>query len=486
MISTTWYAVRATRAEADSTELSEFLGDRLFSLAGSESAAGFSSDPNVRMLILLKNASDELDKRFPDRPEIRANLKATLARSLQVIDEHEEATRLYNEYWDYLKATEGPKHPDTILAATQLVENYVDDGRLDDAESLCVETLGHSRELGEGHELSLCLLDNLGMILHKQGLYDKAMATHAKCLSIKRRSQQDDHPDVLLTKSNLALVYESKRNFEAAEALYKEVLLASESNSSSPKDLRVAQAQGNLGKCYLKYGRHVLGGDQPSRDLAREKFNRAVKLLEPSHFLFREIRGRYDRQTVDLQLKLAATYNEIGRHDSAEPLLVTLVERLDNSDTIKPHAMNMLGWTFLRQSRFPEAERTLTEAFELLRIEHPTDRRTIQVMGNLAIVLNRMGKLEDSIAMDEQTSKLAAEVLGPDHIETLAARTRLGLGRLEQGRSDQGRVLLKQVFESSKRSPAATLIAKALAESYIADGNDEEAQFWTDAQTRAK
>ena len=145
----------------------------------------------------------------------------------------------------------------------------------------------------------------------------------------------------------------------------------------------------------------------------------------------------------------------------------------------------MLGWTYLRQSRFPEAESILTEAYELLRLAHPTDPRTLQVMGNLAIVLNLMGKLEDSITLDEQTSTLAEDVFGPDHIETLAARTRLGIGYLEQGQKTEGRKILKQTFESGKRFPESRSIAKALATSYLADGNQEAAQLWTKKQTQS-
>ena len=86
-------------------------------------------------------------------------------------------------------------------------------------------------------------------------------------------------------------------------------------------------------------------------------------------------------------------------------------------------------------------------------------------MGNLAIVRYRMGKLEEAVSLDEKTLKQATELLGPEHLQTLSAKTRLGLGYLDQGREADARKLLEQVSQFASELPGASKILEALRRS---------------------
>ncbi len=64
-----------------------------------------------------------------------------------------------------------------------------------------------------------------------------------------------------------------------------------------------------------------------------------------------------------------------------------------------------------------------------------------------------MGKLGDAVLLDEQTIKLASQVLGPNHLDTLSAKTRLAFGYIEQRRRPEAEPLLEQVSVAGERLP---------------------------------
>ena len=488
IIGTTRQAIRASRAEmladarADETrEFSDYLKELLFGLVGSESELT-DTDPKVWMVSFFKKAADDAEQRFAELPQISTELNSLFASTLSRLGEFGDASKLYLETLKSLEVERGSRDPDTIAVRALLVKSYINDGRWKDAREQCERGLKDGSELGEDHTLNLQLTSDLATLFREEGLHHKAVELHQKCLSIKRNSLGEDHYQTLLSKSSLAFVFESLKDFDEAETLYKQVLKAEETKSDLHNDHRMAVARSNLGKCYLKRARDMETAQR--KEVQSELFGESADLLSASLDFYREKRGPYDSDRLDVEFHLAQTLNELGQYESATPLLIHVLEHMPStSEETKLSAMNMLGWTFLRQSRFEEAEDILTQAFERLGDSPPELR--IQVMGNLSIAYNLMGKLDESMSMDEQTSKLSLDLYGSDHPETLSANARLGLGYLEQGRTERGRAMLERIFNSVKELAGAQQIAAALAASYLASDEFEKAQSWTVKQSAA-
>ncbi len=469
IVGVAYQAVRASRAESEANAAAfEFIIENVLGSEDAQTSAGYSPDPSLTLLVLLEGSRDRIDQRLADQPEIRAKVKATLAALFNNVGQYDDSVRLYREYLEFLKSKKGPTDADTIRVMQRLVRTYLAESRLSQAESLGNEALRYSRQyLGEEHEVTMLLLNDLATLYHKQGMRQKAVDTYLQVLEVRQRVLGDVHPDTLFTTSNLAEVYDSLGRFEEAERLHQQVFDTYRS-TLSPNDPRLAGALNKLGKFRLLRGR---------RNESTESIAMAAEQLRESLRIYTTNRGAANLDTLDTKHHLAQAHIELNQLDEARPLLEDVVDQLKGlrrpDSWMSLQAMNMLGWIYLHQSRLTEADYKLRNAYEKLRERHPGDLLTLQVMGNLAIVRYRMGKLDDSVSLDEKSYKLSLELLGPDHLETLAAKTRLGMGYLDQGHYDDGRKLLEDVYEVGRDLPGASRIVEALRRSDRWDADQE-------------
>ncbi len=482
LVGTTWQAIRARRAEEATQAVNNFLVDDLLGLAGAESqlSAGLRPDPNLKLTTLLDRALAEVNSRFPDQPQLKANLQSTLASSFSSIGRYEEATSLYQQLLEFQTQNQGEEHPDTIRATRQLARAYFDQSKIDIAQPIYDKAIARSRKfLGNENELTLLLLNDLAMLYQKQGRYRESESAFEDCLRVRKRLLGNGHRDTLGTMSNLATLYESLDRFADAEELHQQVL-ATRRQTLPDQHPRIADALHNLGRCCLKRGRH---------DDDSNQFERSLPLLDEGLVINLQnlgIRGPDHPATIGLRCDLAQVYLEQSRYDDAVVILVDLVERLQrlrSADYVTTlDVMSMLGWTYLRLDRPEEAENILTEVHASCQRSDPRDPWAIQVRGNLAIALYRLAKLDEAIALDEKTVELAKEVLGAGHVETLSAMARLGLSYLEVGSTEAGRTLLEYVVNAGENHPGAFIIAGRLAISYAQDKDVPKSHAWSNRQ----
>ena len=69
---------------------------------------------------------------------------------------------------------------------------------------------------GEEHPDYATSLNNIGMVNHKIGNYDKALEYLEKCLIIRQKVLGEEHPDYAATLNNIGIVYDSMRNLDKA------------------------------------------------------------------------------------------------------------------------------------------------------------------------------------------------------------------------------------------------------------------------------
>lgn len=478
MIGTTNQAIRASRAERTTEAVNSFLRNDLLGLAGAESqlAAGLQPDPFLQMNTLLEIAADKVDGSFDGQPDEKAAMKSTLADSFNSIGRYSKAAALYEDYLLYLTQENGRKDRNTILVMRQLVRVYINSSELQKAAPLCHEALTISTDqFGAQDSLTAQLLNDQGILYQKQGNYKKAAQQHTKCLNMKRTLPRDAAPNTLIVKSDLALAYESQNLFEDAKVLHKQVLEAYQPRDSAswPDRLRLAASLNNLGRCYLKSGRHY-----DDRKQFREAVPRLIKGLK----IFQDTRGPDHPDTLGVKDNLSQVYCELQQYDLAEPMLKDLVagrlKSVGKQDVSTLAAMNTLGWTLMQQNQLAEAEHFLLDAAEIHRNTNRIDESTIQVLGNLAIVYHRMGKLEDCVSIDNELLPLANGLLVPDHIEILSSKARLGLSYVETGRVAEGQAYLEASFTAGEHFPGAFEIGSRLVGSLVAEGDFENALRW--------
>ena len=121
---------------------------------------------------------------------------------------------------------------------------------------------------------------------------------------------------------------------------------------------------------------------------------------------------------------------------------------------------------------------SVTRAGDILGPDHPS---TLTSRHNLAYAYQDAGRLDEAIALHEQTLEDSTRILGPNHPHTLTSRHNLANAYQDAGRLDKAIALYEQNLEDSTRILGSdhprTLISQLnLADAYRAAGRTEEAE----------
>lgn len=202
-----------------------------------------------------------------------------------------------------------------------------------------------------------------GFLLY-QGQWKEAEALELQVVEARKRVLGEEHPDTLVSMSNLATTYRSQGRWKEAEAI----------------ELQVVEVR-----------KRVLGEEHPD--------------------------------TLASMGNLAATYQSQGRCKEAELLALQVVEARKrvlgegHPDTLK--SINNLAATYYYQGRWREAESlevsVLKTRERVLGEEHPN---TLTSMYNLSYTWKSQGRFNDAVEMIQKCLNLQQRVLGPDHPDT--------------------------------------------------------------------
>ena len=141
-----------------------------------------------------------------------------------------------------------------------------------------------------------------------------------------------------------------------------------------------------------------------------------------------------------------------------------------------------LAYAYQDAGRLDEAialhEQTLEDSTRILGPHHP---HTLTSRHNLANAYRDAGRLDEAIALHEQTLEDSTRILGPNHPNTLTSRHNLANAYQDAGRLDKAIALYEQNLEDTTRILGSdhprTLISQLnLADAYRAAGRTEEAE----------
>lgn len=288
-------AAEARKAEANATKeldqhrsIATVQATILLSLAPEQGGAGQSAEK-----ILDKAAAmiDELCQ--DDRPEIEASLRVPLGWACARFGHLGNAQRQLEQSLEIARRISGEDHPDTVSLMRDLSGVLLEQGILDEAESLGRAVLAaRSRNHGETHASTLDAAGDLAGILVAAGKQEEAethyrfilenadesytnewavmhslanlLALQKRCdeaepyyrnaLDALRRNEGRDHPEVMVLTYALATSLIRQNKFEAAEIQ----LLTGYSSLKKrfgPGDLRTGQAMNYLISLYDRWGK---------------------------------------------------------------------------------------------------------------------------------------------------------------------------------------------------------------------------------------
>jgi serine/threonine protein kinase/tetratricopeptide (TPR) repeat protein len=176
----------------------------------------------------------------------------------------------------------------------------------------------HVRRIGGNQVLEASLLNNLGILLHRQKKLDEALTAHRKVLAVREKLLRRDHPDVALTLGNIAIVLDDLgRLEEALSSLDRATAIVQKELGADHPEL--ARHLSNRGEILNKLGRH---------QEATSSFERSLKIaraeLIPGHPIFLYAltglgKSRIGSRDPDRAIEALEQTLEIDRLHAAEP-----------------------------------------------------------------------------------------------------------------------------------------------------------------------
>ena len=238
-------------------------------------------------------------------------------------------------------------------------------------------------------------LANLYMFL---GMYPEAMTLQRLAVGTRRRVLGDDHPDTLLSQSQMAdLLYFTAKIDEAIA-------------------------------------------------LQRDTLERCMRVLGPHH-----------RDTLNVMGSLGNLLQGQGKFAEAEPLLRSTLEGRrkvlgsESRDTLA--ALNVYGLLLMMQGKPTQAEPYWREAYETgKRVLGPTDPDTLVWTANMGGLLSDLGRLDDAAKLYNEAAEGFRRVRGEEHPNTLGCMNSLALTLTRQGKLDEAERIVFRVLEAQRRT----------------------------------
>jgi eukaryotic-like serine/threonine-protein kinase len=479
IITSTWQAVKARRAEAEAKKQSaiaqavnDFLQKDLLAQASAVTQSGPKTkpDPDLKVRTALDRAAERVSGNFDKQPEVEAAIRETIAQTYLDLGLYPEARTQLERTLELRRKLGGAENPNTLRTISRLGRAAVLQGKYPEAESLFGQILPVQRRvLGAENSDTLYSISNLGSIYYLEGKYEQAEPLFNQTMEFDRRVYGGEHPATLRSSYDLAILYYMQGKYPRAEVLDKQTLEI-QRRVLGPEHPDAAQTMSALGLVYF----------------AESKYPEAEALDKQTLDIERRVLGPEHPETLFAMHNLANVYYGEGKFPQAEVLdkqTVEIQRRVLGPEHLQVvTSMDDLASAYYSEGKFAQAEAVYSEALELQRRSaRPEDPVTLDVTENLANVYHAQGKYERAESLLRNTWKIQGRVLGAEHPATLNCAHDLALVWQSQGKSTQAEALLLKTLESSKHvlgeEQAFTLVSMAaLGKMYQREGRYDLAE----------
>ena len=423
-----------------------------------------------RRMLLRSVGNQELNDALPG-----------LAQCLSVLGKHAEAEQVWRQVTNTKRHNLGPRHHDTLYAASQQATAVEMQGRFAEAE-------GHWRSIvdlhvkfpGDNQELAVNAFCHLADLLYHrkafaeskklyeqilgksahatkplvsqhsvhrmaegtfhQGLYKAAEPLLKKAFDHMRKELGRSH---LLTMELLYLLAESlyhQNRLEASQPLYRKIYNSRRKTlgHQHEKTLHVLQRQASI----LVAQKNYSAAELPLQELY-EVYGRTAGLSSPA--------------TLEALSLLAKVAQELKRGNQAETFYEQLLKlRLEalgrrHADTL--HTLHLLAELYIRKEQFHRALPLVQSLYQtrstVLGSSHSETLEALALLANVSFVLN-IDKAAG--AHYEKLLRWKRRSLGDEHEDTLHAIHQLADVRLRQKHYTTAEFLLKELLRARRNS----------------------------------
>ena len=405
------------RAEARKAEqVSQFL-TQLFASSDPRETGG----DKLTAKQILDAGADRIETELAGQPEVRAALMDVMGVAYQNLGLLDEAERLLRGALEIRQNLYGTHDKNTAESLNHLASVYIartdynsaepmfrraleieqsldndsaevadllnniaqvelSKGSDDEAERLYLEALALNRELfGAAHREIATNLSNLGSVMARKGETERALDYFRQGMIMRRTLLGDDHPDLAYSANNVAAMLHVMGRSEEAEPYYRQAAEIRR-NALGEQHPMYNNTSANLALLLVDNGKLAEAESILERVLAA--YERTIPFFHDSNGLARVYKAtlhikkgeykkaeKFAREAIEIQYKVLPANSW----------------RMSVSESI-------LGEALMGQKKYKEAERLLTESYEVIEARlKPSDKRRREALMRIISFYDTVG-----------------------------------------------------------------------------------------------
>lgn len=368
--------------------VNDFLNDDLL---GAVSPDALGND--VRMRKVVELASDRLQAKFKDQPEVEAAIRLTLGRTFRKLADVEKAIFHLERCRDLRAKLLGSGHADTLDAVHELGLAYAQMDRNAEAETaLRTAYEGRKKLFGVHHRDTISSLYELSVAIGEQGRFPETEQLMTEALRLCREHLGNNDALTITVIRGVGVLYWTVEQPQRAGPLYEEAynLASTALGLEHPVTLLIAK---DLAGYYIH----------------EQRWEQAEALLSPALFASQRVRGNDHPATLMIMSNLAGAYHGMGRDIEAEALYLKAIETatatLPPGHTVTNMINGSLAEMYVEQRNFEKAEPLMLATIKGLdRSLGPSHPFTLRAIRELISVYKKMGEEAKELTWKERIS----------------------------------------------------------------------------------
>ncbi|MEM9381110.1 MAG: serine/threonine-protein kinase [Planctomycetota bacterium] len=405
-----------------------------------------------------------------DHPETILTM-SNLADLLTKNSQYEEAEALMRASCDALGRVHGTRHPRYAQGLSNVGVVLVERGR--PGEALVVfeearEIFGAT--LRPDHPRRMLNESNVAVALTLLGRNEEALEVREGVLEEQRAKLGEEHPDTLTSMGNLAILYRTLGRTEDAETLLRDTLelRRTVSGPEHPDTLVVLE---NLGGTLYAKGDHA-----GSLECTGEVLEARRRVLGEEH---RDVA----KTTYNMGMIAQATRDPDLARSYFEDALARFRASIGEETPEGADCIVQLGYLAEAANEHGAASERFGRALEIHRKLGPDDEESAEILYRCMTSAFELEQWDEAIDFGEQAVLLREDLLGPMHMQTLAAVYYVARSKVRAGRyadAEEGALVFHdRSLETYGETHDYVVRARTLlVELYEGWGRDQEAAAW--------
>lgn len=313
------------------------------------------------------------------------------------------------------------------------------------------------------------MLNLLGNVHRKLGLYDQALPLLVEGLSTRLSLYDKAHPDVAESKNDLGQLYVMQGDYDEAEPLLREALqLRRNYHQSSHQDIvKSLTALANLV--------HLTG-----------HYDEAEALYREALVMNRDLYGDAHYKTAISMVNLASILQRKGKMEEAEMYYLDSLEicetSLGESHPLTANTYNNYSLFLIEKGRFEEAKPLLQKALSLRkRIYGELHPEVLTSLNNMATLLSDLQKFKEAEEVHLESLELRIRIHGEQSMEVAVAKNNLADVLDKTGKLERAIILSREALATANQAvgsshPAVGILSGNLASKLLKQGDTAEAE----------